>query len=173
MWRWYSYRSWSERALAGVIWCVCVCVRVCRTQQHLYGGLVSSSGGVSAAVGGLLLRLHHDVLRGLVLQRSWVHTPSSSWHPLCWSEWQCKILVYFSCCSSCVKCPLSVSIECPPFSGRVYSWCVNEVTLRGLCLLVWAALSCKTEKLVCSVGFVYHALRTRRLHYLLLRVIWC
>ncbi len=82
-------RWWLTRCvfLSRVCVCVCVCVcvflyRVCvcvrRTQHHLYGGLVSSSGGVSAAVGGLLVWLHHDVLWGLVLQRSWVHTPPPS-----------------------------------------------------------------------------------------------
>lgn len=39
-----------------------------RTQYHLYGGVMLPSGGVSPAVGGLHLRLHHDVLWWLILQ---------------------------------------------------------------------------------------------------------
>lgn len=47
---------------------VCVFAHALRTQYHLYGGVLLPSGGVSPAVGGLHLRLHHDVLWWLILQ---------------------------------------------------------------------------------------------------------
>lgn len=48
---WHRNRPAEERLAEPSLVRLCVC----RTEHDLYGGLVSSSGGVSAAVGGLLL----------------------------------------------------------------------------------------------------------------------
>lgn len=57
----------NQNMLTNVIF---LCGGAHRTQYHLYGGVMLPSGGVSPAVGGLHLRLHHDVLWWFILQRS-------------------------------------------------------------------------------------------------------
>lgn len=70
-----------------------------RTQYHLYGGVLLPSGGLSPAVGGLHLRLHHDVLWRFILQRPWVKTLLLfAWVLLEW-VWYLGMSVVWGLCS--------------------------------------------------------------------------